>query len=126
MIKFKLDNVQKLIIKSTLWVLGLGITYYLLFGGIGKFPPCLFHKLTGFLCCGCGATRMFIDILHFDFASAYGRNRCLMIFLILWIIYILLCFIGKPKCFRRKKVVYGFLYFTLWTFVAWEIIRNIY
>jgi hypothetical protein len=42
------------------------------------FPPCLFHKLTGLNCPGCGATRAVHAMLHLDFATAVRDNALLV------------------------------------------------
>jgi hypothetical protein len=37
-------------------------------------PPCVFHKLTGLHCPGCGATRCVYALLHGDILTAAGKN----------------------------------------------------
>ena len=46
--------------------------------GHGFFPPCLFHKLTGLNCPGCGATRAAHELLHGNFAVAFRDNALLV------------------------------------------------
>ena len=40
----------------------------------GFFPPCLFHKLTGWNCPGCGATRALHALLHGEVRAALRDN----------------------------------------------------
>ncbi|HXE43461.1 MAG TPA: DUF2752 domain-containing protein [Candidatus Baltobacteraceae bacterium] len=40
----------------------------------GFYPICLFHKLTGLNCPGCGATRSFYAVVHGNFQSALKDN----------------------------------------------------
>ena len=46
---------------------------------IGKTPPCMFYKLTGLLCPGCGSGRFMLALLHFDFYAAFRYNPLLFI-----------------------------------------------
>jgi hypothetical protein len=40
----------------------------------GFYPPCQFHKLTGWNCPGCGATRATYQLLHGHFRQALRDN----------------------------------------------------
>lgn len=42
------------------------------------FPACLFHRLTGWHCPGCGATRAAHELLHGNFAAAFRDNALLV------------------------------------------------
>ncbi len=44
----------------------------------GFFPACLFHKLTGWNCPGCGATRAAHELLHGNLAAAWRNNALLV------------------------------------------------
>ena len=44
----------------------------------GFFPPCLFHRLTGWSCPGCGATRAAHELLHGNLAAAWRDNALLV------------------------------------------------
>lgn len=37
--------------------------------------PCLFYKLTGLYCPGCGVTRMCLALLRLDFPAAFAANK---------------------------------------------------
>lgn len=55
----------------------LFLIYLLEPGGRGPgsiFPQCLFYKLTGLYCPGCGSTRAIHAILHGDILRAFGYN----------------------------------------------------
>ena len=41
-------------------------------------PKCLFHKLTGFYCPGCGGTRALSSLLHGDLKSSLHNNLLLI------------------------------------------------
>lgn len=40
----------------------------------GVYPPCLFHRLTGLWCPGCGSTRALHQLLHGHLATAFRLN----------------------------------------------------
>ncbi len=41
---------------------------------VSVFPPCLFHRLTGLWCPGCGTTRALHQLLHGNLAAAIRLN----------------------------------------------------
>ena len=47
---------------------------YLTGEGEGAGIPCMFHKITGLYCSGCGTSRALRSILHFDFYQALRYN----------------------------------------------------
>jgi hypothetical protein len=47
----------------------------------GFYPVCLFHKLTGWNCPGCGMTRSLYALLHGNFSTAL-RDNALFVFLL--------------------------------------------
>ena len=61
-----------------LWLLvaGVVIIFYFIFDPMeSKFmPQCIFHRLTGLQCMGCGSQRMIHSLLHGDFAGALKAN----------------------------------------------------
>ena len=54
------------------------------------FPGCIFRALTGYDCIGCGVTRMFHALAHFDLLRAFAMNPLAFVltaispFLIAW------------------------------------------
>lgn len=66
--------------KAALLVLGcLLLLFYFLFDPSESWfmPQCIFHKVTGLQCMGCGAQRMVHALLHGDFRSAFHANAFL-------------------------------------------------
>lgn len=43
--------------------------------------PCLFHKITGKYCPGCGITRMCLNLLKLDFKAAFRSNAAIFMML---------------------------------------------
>ena len=55
----------------------------------GFYPPCLFHKISGLYCPGCGATRVFHELLHLRIRASLDYNVLFVIlipFLMVWYI----------------------------------------
>ena len=61
------------IIKRDAVLLGIGILYYIFI--TGRAVPCIFRKITGFLCPGCGITRAILAAVRLDFAKAFAYNQ---------------------------------------------------
>jgi hypothetical protein len=55
-----------------------GVIYFLL-TQLGFVIPCIFHRITGFYCPGCGVTRMCINIIKLDFYSAFRSNPAVFV-----------------------------------------------
>ena len=108
-------------------IFGIAFAYliFVLCTGIGI--PCLFSKITGLKCVGCGVSRMLIALLHLDFASAFRHNAFLFITGPLLIAYLLAS--------EVRYVLYGskrmgkweiFLWVELALAIAYGILRNIF
>lgn len=53
----------------------LGTLYYIWLKITGIGIPCIFRKVTGFLCPGCGITRMAEKVVQLDFKAAFYCNK---------------------------------------------------
>lgn len=62
-------------------LLAVGIAYFLICYRLGFGLPCMFNKITGLKCPGCGITRMCISLLKGDIYSAWVYNRGVLIIL---------------------------------------------
>ena len=59
-------------------ILAAGLLYALFVDATGLAIPCGFRLVTGYLCPGCGVSRMCLSLLHFDFAGAWHNNPAIM------------------------------------------------
>ena len=115
---------------SILWiVLGLGVVllYYLIDPmESGIMPQCVFHKLTGLQCMGCGTQRMLHALLHGDLRGAMEANA---------MVVLLLPFLGGLVWIEINRTRYPRLYVAVHSrgiiigfaviLMAWGILRNL-
>jgi hypothetical protein len=91
------------------------------------YAPCLFHKLTGLYCPGCGSTRALHQLLHGHFIKAMSFNS-LTVLVLPFLIYAFLSYgltaiknCQLPRIFVRPIFV--------WTLVAviiiFGVLRNV-
>lgn len=92
---------------------------------IGKPIPCIFHKITGLYCPGCGVTRMILSLLKFDFAKAFSYNQLCFIYLFLFIGYLLYVLIFKLLKKPIKKVPDKVMLVLLLIAIVFGILRNV-
>lgn len=59
---------------GVLAVAGLALVYTVDPSVAGFYPPCMLHRLTGWHCPGCGATRALHALLHADLPQALAFN----------------------------------------------------
>ncbi len=89
-------------------------------------PQCIFHRLTGLQCMGCGSQRMLHALLHGDFAGAFRANAFGMVMLpvIALMLYAETQRLRHPRLYARlfsPKV----MTLIIALMVAWLILRNI-
>lgn len=120
---------KKRLIKSLcifLPFIAAGIAYYLFVKYTGLKIPCPFHSATGFLCPGCGITRMIMAVISSDFKNAFGYNKLLFItlpfILGIWL-YSESCYVIKGK--RKNRLFYAVLLAETVLMLIFGIIRNI-
>lgn len=86
------------------------------------YPPCVFKKLSGFDCPGCGSTRACYHLLHGDIAKAADHNILLLVFLPVVIIGLISFFTGAWQELwdqLNKPLV------VLWIVLIFWLLRNI-
>ena len=114
-----------------IWIIGgfLFLTFYFLFDPLQSsfMPRCLFHRLTGLQCIGCGSQRVLHSLLHGDFREAFLANAFLVCILPVIVFYLWLETrrVKKPVLYARAHslpviVMAGILLF------SWLILRNIF
>ncbi len=112
-----------------LWVYGilgsLGFAYFLFIKFTGLSIPCFYYKNFGIQCPGCGLTRMFMALIHFDFVSAFMFNPFMFCVLFVWVTVTAMVFIGKPKFVSKPCFLYTLLIATALGYVIFAVLRNI-
>ena len=116
---------KKLIITGLAGVVCLAYYSLLTFFNIGI--PCLFHKITGLLCPGCGITRMILAILHLDFKSAFQYNSVIFVFSPVIIYFIIRLYISwlKSESYKLSLLENIVVYIMLIVLLIFGIVRNI-
>lgn len=88
------------------------------------YIPCIFHKITGLYCPGCGITRMLISIINLNYYQAFRYNPLMFILLPFFIIYYILYYIYWLK--NKKLVINNKIWYTLLIIIIfYGIIRNL-
>lgn len=99
-------------IKVLCMIVGIGVLYLFWVRLTGLAIPCVFRKITGWLCPGCGITTLFVCLSRLDFQGAFQANPFLFAtapFLAAEIVYYeYMRFKGKtlPKWNQRGLGVY--------------------
>ncbi len=102
------------------------IVYILAVRRLGFGIPCIFHRITGFKCPGCGITGLFVALSRFDFKSAFNSNRFIFVtspFLLTELLYAFVLKLRKKKMpgwNEKALMIYVFL------LIGWGILRNIF
>lgn len=92
------------------------------------FMPCLFKKITGMNCAGCGGQRAFHLLLHGEFLQALRYN--FLIYFLPFFLYLLWVSI-EIYIFKNKRFVSKFIFsnksgiLVLATIIIYTVLRNI-
>lgn len=124
--KNRLGNTDKVLYELGLVALGIGIAAVLLyfFTGINVLRlkyPCLFNKLTGYCCPGCGGTRAFRALLAGEITRSLYDYPPLIFGVAVYIIFMVRCFLYRHFGVRKSKD--GSVVKYLYIFVALMLIQ---
>ncbi len=119
---------QRLIsdLKRALVIITVGVLYYLLniFTGFGI--PCIFRRITGYLCPACGVTRMIKAMISLDFGAAFAHNQLLFV---TWPLLAVVFVCSEINYIKFGTRAVGRLNYVLWAEIAlllmFGIIRNL-
>ncbi|MGN1306887.1 MAG: DUF2752 domain-containing protein [Faecousia sp.] len=105
----------------------LGSAYALICTHFGVNIPCPFRKLTGFLCPGCGVSRLCLCLLHLDFAGAWAANPVIFSLLPLAAVLALRFSIRyvKSGCRRLTKTETVLTYAACAVLLVYGVVRNL-
>lgn len=90
--------------------------------------PCIFQKVTGFYCPGCGMGRCIVSIFQGKWEQAFRYNMfgfLLLPFLLLYLEEQLICWGFGKKSYIMQKVSPSSLKFVLYLLILYGILRNI-
>jgi hypothetical protein len=109
-----------------LGILAIGGALYL-FAKLEMPIPCLFYKITGLYCPGCGNTRATLALLQLDFADTL-RNNLLFPLEIFYLLWVYVCSVRQylktgKLIYASPYPVFDWLFLTL--FILWWILRNL-
>lgn len=116
--------------KAGAGLLCAGLLYAWVVIPMGVVIPCPFRLITGYLCPGCGVTRMCLAFLRGDPAAAYGYNKGLFLILpllaalILSALYRYIRGIGQKG--RLWKIEQGTAVALIVYLALWCAVRNVY
>ena len=96
--------------KTWVGILGAGTAYYIWLKAGGMAIPCIFRKITGWKCPGCGITTMIWNMAELDFVTAYQANPFLFLtwpLLLAEIIYLIVCNEWLAGIYACALVIFG-------------------
>lgn len=103
----------------------IAVFYILAQQGIGI--PCLFYRLTGLQCPGCGNSRAALALLRLDLTAAFGYNPMFLpeFFYIGWVLFHCSRSYLQGKGFRYRPPVLWLDITLLVAVFLWWLIRNL-
>ena len=128
MYKNYFDTTKKRIIVSIILfisVLFFSFLYYKIYNIYHIGIPCIFYKLTGLYCPGCGITRAFFSLMQLDFKRAI-HNNLLIIIVVPFLLYYLIIKLKNWITFKKIDNIYpNFLWYILVAItIIFGILRN--
>ncbi len=120
-------RIQK-VISILISIIMILIGYYFLNKNYHLSIPCLFHKITGLYCPGCGTTRLIIALIEGHIEEAYNYNRLVFIllpFIISYYIYYSYLYIYNKKDNIICKIPNIYIYILILIVLLFGIVRNI-
>ncbi len=114
-------------ILSVIILPSIGILLYFFDANHIPLFPCLFHKITGFYCPGCGISRSILALLHFQFYQAFRYNMLGFLFfpfLLFYFQYQLICWGFEKQDKLTSKISKQWLFVTIILVILYGILRN--
>lgn len=99
--------------------------YYFLNRYLNFGIPCIFKKITGYLCPGCGITRCIFAMFEGKFIEAFYYNSLAIVLLIPFLIYLVINIIRYIKGETYLKIPTVIVNLLLIIVILFGIVRNI-
>lgn len=104
----------------------LGLAYYIVTQLTPLRIPCLFQKITGLACPGCGISHFCIRLLHLDLLGAVKENLAIALLFPLWLAAFLVRVLWNPKWFAKgSKGENLLLWGSVVVLLLFGIVRNL-
>lgn len=106
---------------TILGLIGMALSVFVFFKDPfdGPILPCIFNKITGLYCPGCGMTRAVNSCFKLNFYQAFRFNALLFILPIIFIFYLL----AKAK--KQETIAQVILGVMLAIAIAYGVLRNL-
>lgn len=104
------------------------VAYYIISSKTGFYIPCIFNKITGYKCPGCGITHVLFDLINFKFKEAFMENPLVFIylpFIVMYFLYQTYLYITDKKDEILVKIPDIFKISILVITILYGIVRNI-
>lgn len=115
-------------LKKHILIFAAGIAYFIWVCTTNIYIPCIFNKITGLKCPGCGITHMIISVCRFDFLQAFQANPFLFVVLPVMVTFYIVNkvhYIYKGTKIKRGKIISCLEYILLALTILFWIGRNI-
>lgn len=101
--------------KAKLWILiplaavavGCVVLYRVTPENTWWMPPCVFHRLTGLHCPGCGTARALHKLLHGDLVGAWRMNQLTLLLIPVMVYLIMSACRAKPGAKRESPPLWA-------------------
>ncbi len=115
----------KSLLANKLFLSLAAVGYFVVVATVGL--PCIFHKLTGLFCPGCGATRAVWSLTRGDLGGAVHQNGWLICLVIPLVITLGISELAKGKLLGEKVAPFRgkLTYLTAYAAIAFFILRNL-
>lgn len=91
------------------WLLGLGVLYYLLILFTPLRIPCVFYQVTGLACPGCGVSRLCLELAQLHIWEAARQNWAVAVLVPLWAVVGVVEFFFNPKSLAKGGALVNWL-----------------
>lgn len=116
------------VLRSCALLFTAGSLYALFVARTGLAVPCLFRRITGLKCPGCGVTQMCVALLRLDVTAAFWSNPMLFVLApVLAVIFVrYLTGYVRNGTWKMSRAETGLLYVSAGLLIAFAVVRNLW
>lgn len=114
------------VVAGTLVAGGLALLFFLNPVEHAFYPQCLFHRVTGLNCPGCGGLRAVHQLLHGHFETAFRLNPLFVLALPIGIIFFTGCIWRRARGKKKSLAIHlAWVWIGVAVVIAFGIARNL-